>query len=133
MDNGTLTYYLQRNKEQFSLRGRLELLRDVAAGLRYRKESFSHSNLKLVPQPFAIAFLLYRSWGPHGSTSYFRLTSLGSNVLVSAPGRAQLSDFGLSGITKEFLGTSYLPSSMNGTSRWAAPEIFTTYDDESSA
>jgi hypothetical protein len=26
----------------------------------------------------------------------------------------------------EFMGTSYLSSSMNGTARWAAPEIFTT-------
>ncbi|KIJ10813.1 hypothetical protein PAXINDRAFT_172034 [Paxillus involutus ATCC 200175] len=33
----------------------------------------------------------------------------------------------------EFMGTSYLSSSMNGTARWAAPEIFTTRDDESSA
>ncbi|KAF8836377.1 kinase-like protein [Paxillus ammoniavirescens] len=55
----------------------------------------------------------------------------GSNVLVSASGRAQLSDFGLSSIMVEFMGTSYLPSSMNATARWVAPEIFTSYEDES--
>ncbi|KAF8835362.1 kinase-like protein [Paxillus ammoniavirescens] len=79
------------------------LLRDAAAGLRY----------------------LHLCSVVHGDLT-------GSNVLVSASGRAQLPDFGLSGIVKEFLGTSYLSSSMNGTARWAAPEIFTTLDDESS-
>ncbi|KIJ09700.1 hypothetical protein PAXINDRAFT_87099, partial [Paxillus involutus ATCC 200175] len=98
MDNGTLTSYLERNKEQLSLRDRLELV--------------SH-------------FILLHSCSVvHGDLT-------GSNVLVSASGRAQLSDFGLSGIVKEFLGTSYLSCSMNGTARWAAPEIFTTHGDES--
>ncbi|KIJ09453.1 hypothetical protein PAXINDRAFT_172480 [Paxillus involutus ATCC 200175] len=102
MDNGTLTSYLEHNREQLSLRDRLELLRDAAAGLCY----------------------LHSCSVVHGDLT-------GSNVLVSASGRAQLSDFGLSSIMVEFMGTSYLPSSMNATARWVAPEIFTSYNDES--
>ncbi|KAF9228886.1 hypothetical protein BS17DRAFT_214267 [Gyrodon lividus] len=48
------------------------------------------------------------------------------------PGRTQLSDFGLSSIVVEFQGTSHLSSSVNGITRWAAPEILTMQDDESS-
>ncbi|KIK81469.1 hypothetical protein PAXRUDRAFT_832838 [Paxillus rubicundulus Ve08.2h10] len=103
MDNGTLTSYLEHNREQLSLRNRLELLRDTAAGLCY----------------------LHSCSVVHGDLT-------GSNILVSVSGRAQLSDFGLSTIMVEFMGTSYLPSSMNATARWVAPEIFTIYDDESS-
>ncbi|KIK79811.1 hypothetical protein PAXRUDRAFT_160273 [Paxillus rubicundulus Ve08.2h10] len=104
MDSGTLSSYLEHNKEHLALRDRLELLRDAANGLCYlHSRSVVHGDLT------------------------------GSNVLISASGRAQLADFGLSSIMVEFMGTSYLSSSMNGTARWAAPEIFTTSDDETSA
>ncbi|KAF9228878.1 kinase-like protein [Gyrodon lividus] len=103
MANGTLTSYLEHNGEQLSLHDRLELLRDAAAGLGY----------------------LHSCSVVHGDLT-------GSNILVAASGRAQLSDFGLSSIVVEFQGTSYLSSSVNGTTRWAAPEIFTMQDDESS-
>ncbi|KIJ10899.1 hypothetical protein PAXINDRAFT_172003 [Paxillus involutus ATCC 200175] len=102
--NGTLTSYLQRDKEQLSLRDRLELLRDAAAGLRYlHARSVFHGHLT------------------------------GSDILVSAAGRAQISGVGLSGIMLELFGRSYLSSSMNGTVRWAAPEAIITDEDESSA
>ncbi|KIJ10898.1 hypothetical protein PAXINDRAFT_16120 [Paxillus involutus ATCC 200175] len=104
MDNGTLTSHLQRNKEQLSLRDRLELLRDAAAGLRYlHSRSVFHGHLT------------------------------GSDILVSADGTAQISGVGLSSIMLELFGASYLSASMNGTVRWAAPEAITTDEDESSA
>ncbi|KIJ08702.1 hypothetical protein PAXINDRAFT_102482 [Paxillus involutus ATCC 200175] len=102
MENGTLASYLQRNGEQLSFHDRLELLRDAAAGLCY----------------------LHSCSIIHGQLT-------GSNIFVSADGRAQLSGFGFSDIVLEFLGTSYSSSSMNGIVRWAAPEILTTHDDES--
>ncbi|KIJ10912.1 hypothetical protein PAXINDRAFT_16134 [Paxillus involutus ATCC 200175] len=104
MANGTLTSYLQCKGGQLSLHHRLVLLRDAAAGIRYL-----HSR----------------------SVVHGRLT--GSDILVSAAERAQISGVGLSGIMLELFGTSYLSSSMNGTVRWAAPEAITTDEVESSA
>ncbi|KIJ09441.1 hypothetical protein PAXINDRAFT_102246 [Paxillus involutus ATCC 200175] len=104
VENGTLASYLQRNREQLSFRDRLELLRDAAAGLCY----------------------LHSCSIVHGQLT-------GSNIFVSADGRAQLSGFGFSNIILEFLGKSHSSSSMNGIVRWAAPEILTTHDDESSS
>ncbi|KAF9233547.1 kinase-like domain-containing protein, partial [Melanogaster broomeanus] len=103
MDNGTLSSYLECNAEQLSLRVRLELVSDLPL----------YSVLRVC-------------------SSYLYLTSFESNILISASGRAQLSDFGLSSIIIEFMGTSYLSSSMNGTARWAAPEIFAVQEDQSS-
>ncbi|KIJ09886.1 hypothetical protein PAXINDRAFT_17062 [Paxillus involutus ATCC 200175] len=105
MDNGTLTSYIEHNRERLLLRDRLELLRDSAAGLFYLH---SHSIV-------------------HGDFT-------GYNILVSASGRAQLADFGSSTINVESMETSYWSSSTNspGTPRWMAPEILTTHDDESS-
>ncbi|KAG1744296.1 kinase-like domain-containing protein [Suillus lakei] len=51
-----------------------------------------------------------------------RLTQ--SNVLIYRNGRACLADFGLSTIILEFIGTSYLMSSIRGNIRWAAAELF---------
>ncbi|KAF9245045.1 kinase-like domain-containing protein, partial [Melanogaster broomeanus] len=47
------------------------------------------------------------------------------NVLIDQDGRALLTDFGLSLVVQEFLGTSYLQSSVQGCMRYAAPELFT--------
>ncbi|KIK90981.1 hypothetical protein PAXRUDRAFT_831221 [Paxillus rubicundulus Ve08.2h10] len=101
MGNSTLTSYLQRDRERLSLRDRLELLRGVVAGLRY----------------------LYSCSISNGDLT-------GSNILVSASGRAQLS-VSNSKIIMELLGTSYSP--VNEAIRWAAPETLTTHDDNSSA
>ncbi|KAJ7702661.1 kinase-like domain-containing protein [Mycena rosella] len=48
-----------------------------------------------------------------------------ANILITDNGRAQLTDFGLSMIMPEFVGTSYMTSSpIRGAVRWAAPEVF---------
>ncbi|KAJ8581452.1 kinase-like protein [Rhizopogon salebrosus TDB-379] len=57
----------------------------------------------------------------------------GSNVLVHGNGRACLSDFGLSTIVLEFVGPSYLTSTMGGNIRWAAAELFEEPDDDEAA
>ncbi|KAF8437649.1 kinase-like domain-containing protein [Boletus edulis BED1] len=48
----------------------------------------------------------------------------GSNVLIKDNGKACLSDFGLSRIFMETTGSSYLTSTVRGSVRWAAPELF---------
>ncbi|KAG2107360.1 kinase-like domain-containing protein [Suillus cothurnatus] len=48
----------------------------------------------------------------------------GSNVLIYGNGRACLADFGLSTIIKEFIGTSYFTSTIQGNARWVAAELF---------
>ncbi|KIK91575.1 hypothetical protein PAXRUDRAFT_830723 [Paxillus rubicundulus Ve08.2h10] len=45
------------------------------------------------------------------------------NVLVDENGKACLADFGLSLIIQDFVGTSYLKSSVCGASRYADPEL----------
>ncbi|KIJ06169.1 hypothetical protein PAXINDRAFT_20626 [Paxillus involutus ATCC 200175] len=68
MENGTLTSYLQCDGGQLSLHDRLELLKDVAAGLCYlHSRSIVHGELT------------------------------GHDIFVSASGTAQLSGFGFSG------------------------------------
>lgn len=47
-----------------------------------------------------------------------------SNVLIKDNGKACLSDFGLSRIFMETTGSSYLTSTVRGSVRWAAPELF---------
>ena len=54
---------------------------------------------------------------------------LQSNVLVHGNGRACLADFGLSTIVVEFIGTSYLTSTIKGNIRWAAAELFEVPED----
>ncbi|OJA10352.1 hypothetical protein AZE42_07048, partial [Rhizopogon vesiculosus] len=53
----------------------------------------------------------------------------GSNVLVHGNGRACLADFGLSTILMEFIGTSYMTSTIHGNFRWAAAELLEVPDD----
>jgi serine/threonine protein kinase len=55
---------------------------------------------------------------------------LQSNVLVHGNGRACLADFGLSTIAVEFIGTSYLTSTIKGNIRWAAAELFEVSEDD---
>ncbi|KAF8842576.1 kinase-like protein [Paxillus ammoniavirescens] len=98
MENDILTSYLQRNKGGLSLCDRLELLRDVATGLRYLHScSIVHGKLR------------------------------GSNIFVSASGRAQLSGFGFSEIFPEPWDNGV--SSSTESVRWLAPESLTTGHD----
>ncbi|KAF7979242.1 hypothetical protein HWV62_43216 [Athelia sp. TMB] len=46
-----------------------------------------------------------------------------ANILINAKGDACLTDFGLSVILPEFLGTSYWSRTAGGAIRWRAPEL----------
>jgi hypothetical protein len=56
--------------------------------------------------------------------------SLQSNVLVYGNGRACLADFGLSTMVLEFIGPSYMTSSIRGNIRWAAAELFEVPEED---
>lgn len=93
--NGTLTSYLTSQHDTLHRRQRFELLRDIAAGVRY----------------------LHTSEVVHGDLS-------GNNVLINGQGRACLTDFGLSTASGGFQGTSYFgQAGRHGAIRWAAPEV----------
>ncbi|KAF7968241.1 hypothetical protein HWV62_31575 [Athelia sp. TMB] len=47
----------------------------------------------------------------------------GSNILLNEGRHACLSDFGMSSIKVEFIGTSYWSSTIGGAIRWRAPEL----------
>ncbi|KAJ3504598.1 hypothetical protein NLJ89_g7854 [Agrocybe chaxingu] len=96
MSDGSLTKYLQARNQHLTLRHRFQLLTDVIEGLTYL-----HSNSVI-----------------HGDLS-------SSNVLISE-NSASLSDFGLSQVVSEFVGTPYMTSKVAeaGAIRWKAPELF---------
>ncbi|KAJ8580865.1 kinase-like protein, partial [Rhizopogon salebrosus TDB-379] len=99
--NGALTGFLERRQAILSSRDKFSLLSDIALGLQYlHSKSIVHGDLT------------------------------GSNVLIHGDGRACLADFGLSTMVLEFLGPSYLTSSITGNIRWAAAELFEVPDDE---
>ncbi|KIK41998.1 hypothetical protein CY34DRAFT_805433 [Suillus luteus UH-Slu-Lm8-n1] len=107
MTNGTLTLFLDQNKETLGLHDRLLLLRDIAAGLNYL-HTFSltedgHTDLNPVV---------------HGDLT-------GTNVLIDGDGKAYLADFGLSGTFEKVVGMTYLAklTCHPGALRWAAPEL----------
>lgn len=58
------------------------------------------------------------------------LFEIQSNVLINGSGKAYLCDFGLSTIRAEFQGTSYFTSSISGSIRWAAPELYQLKDED---
>ncbi|KAG2147392.1 kinase-like protein, partial [Suillus bovinus] len=92
--NGSLTTYLESHQD-LVISDRFKLLSDIASGLRYL-----HAN-QIV----------------HGDLT-------GSNVLIMENGTACLSDFGLSGVISEFVGSSTFSSTISGNIRWGAPELF---------
>jgi len=95
LEGGTLSQYLERH-ETLPLHTRLQLLSNIADGLHY----------------------LHGCGIVHGDLT-------GSNVLVKDNGKACLSDFGLSRILMDATGSSYyLTSTVMGSVRWAAPELF---------
>lgn len=57
------------------------------------------------------------------------LFDIQSNVLIDNSGKAYVCDFGLSTIRAEFQGTSYFTSSISGSIRWAAPELYQLKDE----
>jgi serine/threonine protein kinase len=100
-DNGTLTNFLEHQQDMLSSQDKFSLLNDVALGLQYlHSKSIVHGDLT------------------------------GSNVLIYGNGQACLADFGLSTMIVEFVGTSYLTSSIKGNIRWAAAELFEVPEDD---
>jgi hypothetical protein len=94
MDNGTLTSYLEHNREQLLLRDRLELVSHFILFLRHSTSVNLLDSLEMLPLGFVTvrssfiirvselssdifisAFVLCRSRGPHGSKSFW-VTSL---------------------------------------------------------
>ncbi|KAJ8584258.1 kinase-like protein [Rhizopogon salebrosus TDB-379] len=101
VDNGALTGFLERQQDTLSFQDKFSLLNDIALGLQYlHSKSIVHGDLT------------------------------GSNVLVHGDGRACLADFGLSTMLLEFIGPSYLTSSIRGNIRWAAAELFDIPEDD---
>ncbi|KAG2140227.1 kinase-like protein [Suillus bovinus] len=100
-ENGALTGYLIRQESSLLPHDKFSLLNDIALGLQYlHGESIIHGDLT------------------------------GSNVLIYGNGRACLADFGLSTIILEFLGTSYITSTIRGNVRWADAELFQVSEDD---
>ncbi|KAF8839499.1 kinase-like protein [Paxillus ammoniavirescens] len=91
--NGSLSSYLS-NYEAMNLSERQGLLFDIASGLIY----------------------LHDQGVVHGDLH-------GGNILVDENGRACLTDFGLSEITQDFPGTSYLKSGVCAALRYADPDL----------
>ncbi|KAG1723357.1 kinase-like domain-containing protein [Suillus paluster] len=105
--NDTLTSFLNNNSKTLTLRDRLLLLRDVAAGLHYL-HTFS----------FTVDGHTYSNPVVHGDLT-------GNNVLIGSDRTAYLADFGLSGTLTKLPGMTYLAkmSLHPGALRWAAPEL----------
>ncbi|KAF9231373.1 kinase-like domain-containing protein, partial [Melanogaster broomeanus] len=102
MDNGTITTHLEVQQDQLSLSDRWGLLSDTISGLTYlHSESVVHGDLS------------------------------GSNILIDRFGHARLADFGLSIVLLEFVGGAFFTSSVRGSIRWAAPELFCFPDNSS--
>jgi len=101
LDNGHLSLYLDRKGTTLSLGDRFKILCNVAAGL---------SHLHSFPDPVI-----------HGDLT-------GSNVLIDMNGVACLCDFGLSTMLAGFHGTSFFTSTISGSVRWAAPELYQVKD-----
>jgi len=94
MANGNLNCYLTKVWRGFTTSDYFRILQDVSAGL-------SHLHLCSVI---------------HGDLT-------GSNILIDAGGKAQLSDFGLSKIMADFTNSIYFTSTVGGSVRWAALEL----------
>ncbi|KZP21578.1 kinase-like protein [Athelia psychrophila] len=53
-----------------------------------------------------------------------------ANVLIDSKGNARLTDFGLSFIVPDFVGTSYWSRNIGGAMRWRAPELMPPTPEE---
>ncbi|KAK0462909.1 TKL/TKL-ccin protein kinase [Desarmillaria tabescens] len=101
LDNGSVTNHMERCGDLLSMTDRLQLLCEVAEGLRYL-----HS--------FNII---------HGDLT-------GSNILINDQGKALLGDFGLSSIVAEFDETSCMTSGVSGAVRWADASLYKLLGDD---
>jgi serine/threonine protein kinase len=93
-------------------------IRDIAAGVAYmHRKGLVHGDLKAVRLPLFMV-VLYKI--PH--------TDVQTNILIDDQGRGVLSDFGLArafGITDK---SGLTTSSISGSLRWLAPELFPRLD-----
>jgi len=97
MENGSVSRYMEKWGDIMSMTDRLQVLCEVAEGLRYLH---SHGIV-------------------HGDLT-------GSNILIDDNRRACLCDFGLSNIVTEFQGVFSSHSTISGAIRWADATLFTT-------
>ncbi|KAE9403429.1 hypothetical protein BT96DRAFT_990287 [Gymnopus androsaceus JB14] len=96
MENGSVSRYMEKWGDIMSMTDRLQVLCEVAEGLRYLH---SHGIV-------------------HGDLT-------GSNILIDDNRRACLCDFGLSNIVTEFQGVFSSHSTISGAIRWADATLFT--------
>jgi serine/threonine protein kinase len=94
MEHGSLSSFLKKSNQTLLLPRRLEILRDIAEGLKY----------------------LHQEQIVHGD-----LTSM--NILLDSDDRAILCDFGLSGVVAEVKSATFMTSTVSGNARWMAPEL----------
>ncbi|KAJ7444697.1 kinase-like protein, partial [Mycena latifolia] len=101
MEGGTLSSHLQKPASTFGIDEKLKFLNEIADGLQYL-----HNN-RIV----------------HGD-----LTT--ANILLDSKYNAVLADFGMSFLVDEFVGTSYMTTTIagGGALRWAAPELVPTWE-----
>ncbi|KAG1723353.1 kinase-like domain-containing protein [Suillus paluster] len=113
--NDTLTSFLKWNNGTLTLRDRLLLLRDVAAGLNYLHTFSFNVNGQTYSHPVV-----------HGDLT-------GTNVLIGNDGTAYLADFGLSGTLTQLLGVTSLAkmSCHSRAMRWTAPEVLSVEESAS--
>ena len=52
-----------------------------------------------------------------------------ANILINDEGKALLSDFGLSNLVVGTQGSVFISSTVGGSPRWAAPELYCVEDD----
>ncbi|KAL0956192.1 hypothetical protein HGRIS_002350 [Hohenbuehelia grisea] len=112
MTNGNIVNYLRFNPEA----NRLELLVDVANGLRYLHSiGLLHGDLKGVTYS--------PSWLNKGSSIY---PLFQANILINNQYHACLADFGLTAVTYDPNTVNAITTSSKvlGSIRWMAPEIF---------
>ncbi|KAG8217076.1 WD40-repeat-containing domain protein [Butyriboletus roseoflavus] len=102
VENGSLTFYIDRRNNNLTPQQRFGIINDVALGLQY----------------------LHSQSVVHGDIS-------GSNILIYGSGRACIADFGLSIVVTEIEGSSIaLTYQVKGTLRWTAPELFEMREPE---
>ncbi|KAJ3742898.1 TKL/TKL-ccin protein kinase [Lentinula detonsa] len=95
MENGSVSRYMEKWGDILSMTDRLQLLCEVAEGLRY----------------------LHRHGIVHGDLT-------GSNILIDDNQHACLCDFGLSNIISDFQSVSSTHSTISGAIRWADATLF---------
>ncbi|KAG5335134.1 hypothetical protein C0989_002325 [Termitomyces sp. Mn162] len=100
MDNGEISVYLKQNP----MVDRLFMCSEITQGLKYlHEESIVHGDLK------------------------------SSNILIDRTGRVRISDFGISFVLDSDIvawTTQSVESSKGGSSRWQAPELLTTGEND---